>query len=327
MADKTLPELYTDNPVSIDPGDLGYVVENTGTTPAEGAFKLSQLMFNRYKLSVTVSANDLVVALKHEDGTDPSADRPLYFKIGDSLRACTAALSKTLPDGTSWFNSGAAELGTKEIDYFAYAIWNTTPATDILDLGIARAPYFNVYSDASATTTNEKYLAYANGSAPAATDDMVNIGRFAATLSLTGTGHLWTVPTFTTVNLKNRPTFETRWLDYVPTIAGYSANPTNTVYIYQIQGGIMRVSLREVSDGTSNNTAHTYSAPFSAATRTNMSWYTSLPVVINNGTTEAAGSASLASASASIAVTRSALTAWTASGNCRIPSFVLMYEI
>jgi len=236
MADKTLPELYTDNPVLIDPGDLGYIVENTGTTPAEGAYKLSQLMFNRYKISVTVSSNDLIVALKHEDGTDPSADRPLYFKIGDSLRACTAALSKTLADGTSWFGSGSTVLGTKEVDYFVYVIWNTTPATDIMDLGFARKPYFNRFAAASATTTSEDYMATANASAPAATDEMTNIARFAATLSLVGTGHLWTVPTFTINTLVNRPTFETRLLSFTQVFSNFTVGSATVYGQYRIMG-------------------------------------------------------------------------------------------
>ena len=268
MAD--LPTIYTANPVSIDPGDLGYVVENTGTVPAHGAFKLSQLMFNRYKISVTVSANDLIVALKHEDGTDPSADRPLYFKIGNSLRACTAALSKTLADGTSWFGSGAAELGTKEIDYFVYAIWNTTPATDILDLGFARVPYFNVYADASSTTTNERYLAYANASAPAATDEMVNIGRFAATLSLTGTGHLWTVPTFTNTNLKNQPWYDTRLLTYTPiwAAAGTAVSLGNASltgnYRISMRSAVVRVAFAAGNTTTFGTNGYTWTVPFAS---------------------------------------------------------------
>jgi len=276
MADSNLPDLYTANPVSIDPGDISYVVENTGATPAHGAFKLSQLMSNRYKISVTVAANDLVVALKHEDGTDPSADRPLYFKIGDSLRACTAALSKTLADGTNWFNSGSTTLGTKEVDYFIYAIWNTTPATDIVDLGFARVPYFSVYSEASATTTNEKYLAYANASAPTATDDMVNIGRFAATLSLTGTGHLWTVPTYTSANLIQRPIFETRQLQFAPTIAytGGTTDPTSNVLnvnFYQFSAKLLTMVIQStLTIGTGNRTITTYTMPWNTFNQTLM---------------------------------------------------------
>lgn len=277
------------------------------------------------KLSVTVSANDLIVALKTLAGTDASATDPILIRINGTVRTCTAALSKTLADATNWFNAGAAETAAKEVDYFAYAIWNTTPATDIMDLGFARKPYFSVYSEASATTTSDNYLAYANGSAPAATDDMVNIGRFAATLSA-GAGYTWTVPTFTLVNLKNRPTFESRWLTYAPTIAGYSSNPTTTVYIYQVDRNNCRIAMREGAAGTSNNTAHTYTAPFTAATRTSMVWWGTSHSPMDNSVAIATGNGSIASASASIAMIYGA-AAWTASGSSRVQAFNIVYEI
>lgn len=222
------------------------------------------------KLSVTVSGNDLIVALKTIAGTDPSASDPVYIRINGTVRKCTAALSKTLADGTSWFGSGAVGLGTQEIDYFAYAIWNTTPATDIMDLGFARVPYFSVYSEASGTTTNEKYLAYANASAPAATDDMVNIGRFAATLSLTGTGHLWTVPTFTTINLKQRPWFDTRLLTYTPTWASSGTavslgNATLTGnYRISMRSAVVRVAFAAGNTTTFGTGSYTWTVPFAS---------------------------------------------------------------
>lgn len=224
MADKNLSQVYASNPVSLDPGDLGYTVENTGTTPAHGAFKYAQLMTNRYKITPSVSSNDLVLALKHEDGNNPSTDRPLYFKIGNSLRACTAALSVTKADGTNWANLGSAELGTKEQDLFAYAVWNTALGTAAVDIFWSRISHGNLYSDFSATTTNEKYAAI-NATAPNSTDECVLIGRFAATLSLSGTSHLWTVPTYTNINLKSHPSYDTEWRSWTPT---YTALGTGT---------------------------------------------------------------------------------------------------
>ena len=211
------------------------------------------------KLSITVSTNDLTVALKTIAGTDPSALDPVYIRINGTVRKCTAALSKTLADGTNWFNSGSAELAAQEADYFVYAIWNTTPATDIMDLGFARVPFFNVYSEASATTTNEKYLAYANGSAPASTDDMVNIGRFAATLSA-GAGYTWTVPTFTTTNLIQRPTFETRPLLWTPAWTNLTVGDATVTYWYQRMGRRLRGAVSLIagaSTSISGSVSHT----------------------------------------------------------------------
>lgn len=277
------------------------------------------------KLSVTVSASDLIVALKTLAGTDPSTTDPVYCRINGTVRSCTAALSKTLPDGTNWFASGTT-FAALENDYFSYAIWNTTPATDIFDLGFARKPYFSVYSEASATTTSDSYLAYANGSAPAATDDMVNIGRFAATLSA-GAGYTWSVPTFTLANLKNRPTFETRWLTYIPALSGYSAAPATTAYVMQVIGRNCTVMLREGVAGTSNNATHSYTSPFTAATRTNAVWSGINSAPVDNGATGAVGVITIASAGTTLTVERSARATWTASGDSRIQFAQITFEI
>jgi len=165
------------------------------------------------KLVVSVASNNLTVALKGLDGNDPSATNPVYVRINNTIRAVTAALSVTKNAGTNYFNSGSSELSGKEVDYFVYLIWNTTPATAIVDIGFARIPHGYVYSDFSGTNTNEKYLAFGNASTPTSTDDLVVIGRFAATL----TGTNWSVPTFTNKNLIQHPIFETRMLSWTPT--------------------------------------------------------------------------------------------------------------
>lgn len=262
MADQKLTALLISNPIDLDPGDLIYGVEDTGATPASGGAKVSQLMFNRYKITPSVSGNNLTVALKHEDGTDPSTDRPLYFKIGDTLRSVTAALSVTKAAATNWANMGSAELATKEVDLFPYLIWNTNLTPDAVDILWSRIPYANLYSDFSATTTNEKYAAI-NATAPASTDSCVNVGRFAATLSA-GAGYTWTVPTFTSANLTQRPTFETRILSWTPVWTNLTVGAATLTYWYQrvgrrIRGGVEVVFAADTTIGGS--TAHTL--PFS----------------------------------------------------------------
>jgi hypothetical protein len=234
---KTIVQLYADNPIALDPGDLIEGTENTGTTPLSGAFKASYLMFNRYKITPSVASNDLILALKHEDGNDPSADRPLYFKIGNTLRACTAALSVTKADATNWAALGSAELATKEADLFCYLIWNTNLAPDAVDIFWSRVPYGRLYSDFSATTTNEKYAAI-NATAPAATDECVCIGRFAATLSA-GAAYTFSVPTYTNTNLIHLPIFETRELSYIPTLGGVTITTGTITAVYRIVNKIL----------------------------------------------------------------------------------------
>jgi len=167
-------------------------------------------------ISVAVASNDLVLAIKTLAGDDPSESDPVLVNINGAVRTITAATSCTLADGTNWFNAGSAELATKEIDYFAYAVWDS--GSSVVAVAPARIPFGRLVSDFSDTTTNEKYLGnYANYTT---TDDVCVIGRFAATLSA-GAGYTWTVPTFTGVNLILHPIFETRLLTYtVSTAAG-----------------------------------------------------------------------------------------------------------
>lgn len=181
------------------------------------------------KIVPSVASNNLTVVIKGLDGNDPSASNPVYCRIGDTVRSITSALSVTKNAGTNWCNAGSAELATKEIDYFVYLGYN---ATDGVVIGFSRIPYATLYSDFSATTTNEKYAGISTITTAAAGDAYENIGRFAATLSA-GAGYTWSVPTFTTANLIQRPIYETRWLTYVPTLtwtAGAAPTTLNSGY-------------------------------------------------------------------------------------------------
>lgn len=185
-------------------------------TPADVYFTpddLKNYLSGEYTISVTVSANDLIVALKDKDGNDPSASSPVVVKIGSTRRAVTAPLSVTLADATSWMGLGGAMFATLEQDQFAYLGYNTT---DGVVIGTSRIPFANKYSDFSTTNTDEDYCAISTITNAAATDPYVVVGRFAATLSAAGTSHVWTVPTFTPENLIQRPIFNTRILSFVP---------------------------------------------------------------------------------------------------------------
>jgi len=182
------------------------------------------------KIVPSVASNNLTVALKGLDGNDPSATNPIYVRIGDTVHSITSALSVTKNAGTNWFNAGSAELATKEIDYFVYLGYN---ATDGVVIGFSRIPYATQYDQFSATTTNAKYCAISTISNAAAGDDYTVVGRFAATLSA-GAGYTWTVPTFTTINLIQRPIFESRILTWLPTLTGFSTTATG-VFVYQVK--------------------------------------------------------------------------------------------
>lgn len=182
----------------------------------------------------TVAGNNLTVAVKTLTGNDPSANDPVYVWINNTLRSITSALSFTRNAGTNWFNSGSAELATREIDYFVYCGFN---ATDGVTLGFSRIPYARLYSDFNTTTTNERHCAISTITNAVAGDNYVNIGRFAATLSA-GAGHTWSVPTFTNANLIQEPVYETRLLDYLPT---YSAGGSMTFTSVTTQNAKYRI--------------------------------------------------------------------------------------
>lgn len=225
------------------------------------------------KIVPSVASNNLTVALKGLDGNDPSATNPIYVRIGDTVHSITSALSVTKNAGTNWFNAGSAELATKETDYFVYLGYN---ATDGVVIGFARIPYATDYSQFSATSNNEKYCAISTITNASAGDCYTLIGRFASTLSA-GTGYTWTVPTFTSINLIQRPIFKTRWLPFIPQCSGASPM-TYTVSdsgvgvgtMYMINGDTCSfiTFIQGATTGTASATIYT-SLPFAAAYYTN----------------------------------------------------------
>lgn len=215
------------------------------------------------KLSVTVTSNNLIVALKTAAGTDPTSTDFVLVKINGTVRTVTAALSITLAAATNWYNAGSAELAAKEIDYFMYAIWDSN--SSVVAIAPARIPFGRAVSDFDETTTNAKYLGnYANYSA---TDDVAVIGRFAATLSA-GAGYTWTVPTYTNVNLIQHPIYETRALTWTPAITYVSGttDPTsNTVNTasYRVTGRDIRYRIKSTLVRGSGDRQYTvFSFPF-----------------------------------------------------------------
>lgn len=230
------------------------------------------------KIVPSVASNNLTVALKTLAGTDPSATDPIYVRIGDTIRTVSAATSVTKNAGTNWCNAGSSELATKEIDYFVYLGYN---ATDGVVIGFSRIPSANQYSDFSVTTTNEKYCAISTITTAASTDYYEVIGRFAATLSA-GAGYTWSVPTFTAKNLIQRPIYETRTLEWIPTFTGFSTAVTYFVG-YKLIGN--RVFINFYSNaGTSNATTFVFTIPFTSANNSYV--WSSCCINTDNGTAQ-----------------------------------------
>jgi hypothetical protein len=272
----------------------------------------------------TVSSNNLTVAIKTMAGNDPSPEEPVFVRINNKVHKITAALSVTKNAGTNYFAAGSAELATKEIDYFVYLGYNTT---DGVTIGFSRRPDAEQYSDFSATATNEGYCAISTITNAAAGDYYEVIGRFAATLSA-GAGYTWTVPTFTAINLINEPIFETRnTLVWVPTITGFSSNPTNTINYYQIVRKACKLFIRQGTDGTSNATSFTMTLPFSSVTTANYAEI--IPTIVDdNGTPQLGRVAILGSGPTTIIVNPTAAGGnFTASGGKRVQTVHVEYFI
>ena len=207
------------------------------------------------KIVPTVASNNLTVAIKTLSDTDPSATNPVGIWIGNNLRWITSSLSVTANGGSNWFNSGSAELATREIDYFVYIGFKSSDST--LKLGWMRLPYARVKEDYnSATASNEKYAIGVDQLG--AGDNVVNIGRFAATLSAAAS-HNWSVPSFTNANLIQEPFYETRWLPWTPVYTGSGSmtwtSVTASLADYKITNN--QLSIRLDATGTTGGTAST----------------------------------------------------------------------
>jgi len=235
MADQKLTALTADTSPTTD--DLLYVVNDPSGTPGSRKVTIANVLalssgdamegvLQNGKISVTVASNNITLAIKTAAGSNPTSTDKVTVKINGTKREITAALSVTVNAAANTFNSGGTELATKEIDYFAYVSWRA--ASSAVVLGFARFPSARLYSDFSGTATNEKYAAFST--APASTDDVVVCARFAATLSA-GAGYTWTVPTYTNINLVQRPIWETRWLDWTPVWTGLNSMTVTSVTV------------------------------------------------------------------------------------------------
>lgn len=263
------------------------------------------------KIVPSVSSNNLTVAIKGMDGNDPSASNPVYVRIGGTVRTITAALSVTKNAGTNWCNSGSTELAAKETDYFVYLGYN---ATDGVVIGFSRIAHSLRYDGFSVTTTNEQYAAISTITTAAVSDVYVNIGRFAATLSA-GAGYTWTVPSFTSVNLIQKPIYESRTLAFGAdaSVPGWAAGVAEILY-YHISNN--RVYIDFYIDGTSDQTYARITLPFTANTSPSIFSGGALIESMNNGTGNTNGClVKLAYNSATVNMYTNMLSgAWTATG-------------
>lgn len=232
-------------------GSNGQVLTTNGTTPSWGTASSGGILTtSQYapqgflingQISRSVSSNNITVALKGMDGNDPSVSNPVYVRIGNTVRTITSALSVTKNAGTNWMDLGSSKHAGQDVDLFVYLGYN---ATDGVVIGFARFPYATIYSDFSTTSTAEKYAAISTITNAASSDEYTVIGRVNASLSATASFN-WSVPATSLVI--NYPTFQTRWMTYVPTLtwtagAAPSGSPGINAHTYIINGRAITVS-------------------------------------------------------------------------------------
>lgn len=250
----TITEAKMDNMTANDAGfNDGSAVGSAAISTYNMVSNEAEGVLQNGRISVTDTGSGINVAIKTLAGADATSTTPIKCVIGGTERSITAALSVTAADGTDFFAAGSGGMQTNEIDYFVYLGYN---ATDGVVVGFARIPYARQYSDFSATSTNAKYAKISTITTAASTDYYNVIGRFAATLSA-GAGFTWSVPTYTAINLIQRPIFKTRTLAYTPTLTSGTGTITSSSVTgtYRIEETIM--DLWNVITITTNGTGAT----------------------------------------------------------------------
>lgn len=297
-----------------------YMVNDPEGIPSDLRVNLASLLSTMYKIVPSVASNNLTVAVQHLDGSAPSANNPMVFKIGDAFYQTTSTVSFSRSAGTNWTGAGSAETVGQDIDFFMYAIAETGASAG-LKFGFSRIPHARTMSDFVNTATSYKYIA-GNWVNFNATDKVINIGRFRAQLSA-GAAFNWSIPSALVLNF---PYFSTDWLYWNPVHTGFSVAPSSGATRYRLDGGLATLAYNPLTTGTSNGTGYTITSPFLAKNIANYFQYSTTAWTRNNGVDEANGVLWLSPGGNTITVRRSTLTTWTASGG-KIVTFNYVYEI
>lgn len=114
---------------------------------------------------------------------------------------------------------------------------------------------------------------------------------------------------------------------YTPTLTGFSADPTSSVYRFSMDGSLVTLYVRQSANGTSNATSFSISLPVTAKTITNMVWFSAALDATDNGTNlTTPARMQISSAGTTCAVLKDAAgAAWTAANGKRA-SGTITYE-
>jgi hypothetical protein len=146
-------------------------------------------------------------------------------------------------------------------------------ADSTIKIGFARIPYATLASefDDTVSVAREKYIRWDATASVVCSglSEVVNIGRFAATLSA-GAGYTWSVPTFTATNLIQRPIAYGIGRAYTPTWSCSSGTYTSITLqevSYFLTGRMCKVVIRAFGTLSLNTTDVFMTLPFSGKTQ------------------------------------------------------------
>lgn len=108
------------------------------------------------------------------------------------------------------------------------------------------------------------------------------------------------------------------WFNWTPTITGFSSNPTNGVYRYAPFGTLIFITIREATNGTSNNASHTHSLPIQASAANGNDVWRVVGASTNSGTTAGAIGQIVSGGTTMADGVSFTSTVFTASGNSKM---------
>jgi len=213
------------------------------------------------------------------------------------------------------------ELGTNPAQGWTLAqdTWAYASATSFTISGVDRTAIFTKGTKLRLTQTTAKYFYVVSSSF--STNTTVNVtGGSDYTLANAAI----TLPYY---SYASSPQGFPNWFNWAPSFTGFSANPTNSVYRFQMIGNTVALAVRQGTAGTSNATSFKVSLPITAQTITDGGWWGSSGFYVDNGgATTTGGAVGIATGDTDITCYTANLGAWTASGTKRT-AFEIFYEI
>jgi len=218
----------------------------------------------KYIITPSVASGNLTLAIKYIDGNDCTTDHKVVFRIGNTEYSLTTAASFTRNAGTNLMNLGSQELFNRNTDLFVYAV-GETGASAGLKFAFSRIPYGQTVGDFTNIATAQNYLA---GSLTNynATDPVINIGRFSASLSFAA-GYNWALSAPKVINY---PFYETDWLSWIPVSYGITVGSGVFACKYKQVNNTVFHYLQFTLSGTTITGGIAFSLPFIISVEGNM---------------------------------------------------------